>query len=84
MNAKHCKSIMLYGSPFDKLRANGINQSFLKITSVITGYFILVNRYENHSKVTPGYDDMQAILLKTGFNILIFCRLLKQAKSSGS
>ncbi len=29
MNAKHCKIIMLYGSPFDKLRANGINQRFL-------------------------------------------------------
>ncbi len=28
MNAKHCKIIMLYGSPFDKLRANGINQRF--------------------------------------------------------
>ena len=26
MNAKHCKIIMLYSSPFDKLRANGINQ----------------------------------------------------------
>ena len=29
MNAKHCKIIMLYGSPFDKLRANGINQRSL-------------------------------------------------------
>ncbi len=31
MNAKYCKIIMLYGSPFDKLRANGINRSFLRI-----------------------------------------------------
>ena len=31
MNAEHCKVIMLYGSPFDKLRANGINQRLLKV-----------------------------------------------------
>ncbi len=39
MNARHCKIIMLYGSPFDKallsevegLRANGINQRLLKL-----------------------------------------------------
>ena len=30
MNAKHCKIIMLYSSPFDELRANGINQRFHK------------------------------------------------------
>ncbi len=30
MNAKYCKIIMLHGPPFDRLRANGINQRFLK------------------------------------------------------
>ena len=29
MNVKHCKIIMVYGLPFDKLRVNGINQRFL-------------------------------------------------------
>ena len=36
MNAKHCKIIVLYSSPFDKLRANGISQRFLKKTPVVT------------------------------------------------
>ncbi len=39
MNAKHCKIIMLYGSPFDKLRVNGINQRFLK------------NKYKNNMDI---------------------------------
>jgi len=34
MNDNHYKIIALHAIPFDKLRTNGINQSFLKIIAI--------------------------------------------------